>query len=62
MESQTNQLPSVPAERIVKDDSDPMREGLAFVLNGHAYKVVRAKTRGRYVIKHMGIPYHEAAK
>jgi len=60
MENQISE--PVPVERIVKDDADPMREGTAFVFKGHVYKVTQSKSRGRHVIKHMGIPYHEAAK
>lgn len=49
--------PMVPVSRIneVPHTLDPLMQGLSFVLHGHVYHVVKDKTRGRHMIRHLGI-------
>ena len=36
-------------------NSGPLRKDSSFVLYGHVYQVVEVKSRGRLMIKHLGI-------
>ena len=49
--------PMVPVSRInkVPHSLDPLKQGLSFVLHGHVYHVVEDKSRGRHMIRHLGI-------
>lgn len=46
---------TLPDVRVRRTDFDPMIEGASFRYEGHVYQVTQIKSRGRIMIKHLGI-------